>query len=80
MQASSRARNHVIILEDYDFRFPVGVIDYIVKLHNQGMTYKEIARKVHRRQLEVILVLLDVADAGKEELAPFVTVGSAEGE
>lgn len=64
---------YVIILDEYNFRFPTGIIDYIVNLHNRGIHYKEIAKKVKCRQLEVLLVLLHVADLGEKEMVSVAT-------
>lgn len=64
---------YVILLDEYNFRFTVRIINHIVNLHNQGMHYKRIAKKIKCRQLEVLLVLLHVADLGEQEMVSVAT-------
>lgn len=61
----------VIILDDVNFMFDKVELAHITKPHNEGMHYKEIAKKFKREPLEVVLALLHQASEEKVSLRTF---------
>ncbi|HEY4601234.1 MAG TPA: hypothetical protein VIG73_08195 [Cerasibacillus sp.] len=61
----------VIILDNANFMFGKVELAHITKFHNEGMHYKEIAKKFKREPLEIVLALLHQASEGKVSLRTF---------
>jgi len=53
-----RARDYVILLDDLNFQMSKNELKYITDLHNAGMEFEEIAKKLKRDPYEIILALL----------------------
>lgn len=65
-----RARDYVILLEDLDFRLPIIKLSHITKLHNDGMEFEDIAKKMKRDPYEIIIALLHQAKGNRAYLRP----------
>lgn len=53
--------DYIILLEDLEFGMSKEQLDYILRLHNEGWHYLDIAEHVGRDPYEVIIALLHIA-------------------
>lgn len=60
----TNARDYVIILDDLEFAFRKEQLDKIRELHNGGMHFAEISKKIHRNEYEVVAALLHLVKRG----------------
>lgn len=60
----NRRRDYIILLETLEFAMPESQLEAITTLHNQGVGYKEISKRVKRNKYEVIIALLHQVKSG----------------
>lgn len=65
-------KNNVILLENLEFGMSRSQLNQITDLHNSGMRFEEISKKVERDPYEVVLALLHQARTNNVRLRPFV--------
>lgn len=58
----------IIILDNVDFMFSKNELDRILKLHNEGEHYADIASMSGRNQVEILLALIHIANQGKHKI------------
>ena len=66
----TQAPDNVILLSELEFGMPRWQLNRITELHNRGMMYEDIAKKVKRNKYEVLIALIHQAKNGKR-LRPF---------
>ncbi|MUV39447.1 hypothetical protein JNUCC1_03325 [Lentibacillus sp. JNUCC-1] len=62
---SERARDNVIMLEDLEFAISKRQLQNITELHNKGMYFTDISKRVKRDPYEVLLAILHQFKSGK---------------
>ncbi|MGM8212608.1 hypothetical protein ACLIBH_07420 [Virgibacillus sp. W0430] len=66
-----RARDYVTLLDgDLEFRMHKEQLQVITDLHNNGIHYEDIAQKIKREPIEVIIALLHQAYGNRVDLQP----------
>lgn len=53
------SEHYKVLLEDYEFYMPVQQLQNIANYHNDGMKLEDIAAKVRRNPIEVMMAILD---------------------
>ena len=71
MIKNGKARDNTILLEELEFSMPNAQLQNITDLHNDGMAYEDISKKVKRNKYEVLLALIHQGKRGKR-LKPLV--------
>src|SRR5699024_438063 len=66
----TEAPDNVILLSELEYGMPRWQLDKITELHNRGMRYEDIAKKVKRNKYEVLVALIHQAKNGRR-LRPF---------
>lgn len=62
---------NIILLDSLEYGMSKKQLDRITKLHNSGMKFEEISKKVERDPYEVVLALLHQARTNNVRLRPF---------
>jgi len=61
----TEAPDNVILLSELEYGMPRWQLDKITELHNRGMRYEDIAKKVKRNKYEVLVALIHQAKNGR---------------
>lgn len=56
--------------ENFDLTFTMEEVDYVLKSYQEGVSMLEVTEKLQRNQVEIAILLMDLAERGKIEPRP----------